>query len=256
MDEFIKLKDINLPRLNHAELAYFMGRFAHYIGEAGAEALHVRTEELDLLRSLVERMTDEMGESTICMETSEILELVNLQRKWLTYMRSMCRLARKLPIESKRQAAARLYPQLIPHVDPYHTPQQQFVQLADAVVFDLTKEENVAYVSLLNFDDVVTEMQRNSQKLSALLMSRTQTRVKRGEDSAMRVRRQLCSLYSCLSTYIWAQSIVNPSPELTNFISRLNKLIADTRASYNRRKVPRKPKGETAERVENVGETD
>ena len=123
MDKFVKLKDINLPRLNHAELAYFMGRFAHYIGEAGAEALHVRTEELDLLRSLVERMTDEMGESTICIETSEILELLNLQRKWLTYMRSMCRLARKLSIESKRQAAARLYHQLIPHVDPYHTPQ-------------------------------------------------------------------------------------------------------------------------------------
>lgn len=38
-----------------------MGRFAHYIGEAGVEALHVRTEELELLRSLVERMTDEMG---------------------------------------------------------------------------------------------------------------------------------------------------------------------------------------------------
>lgn len=116
------------------------------------------------------------------------------------------------------------------------------------MVFDLTKEENVAYVSLLNFDNVVTEMQRNGQKLSALLMSRTQTRVKRGENSPMKVRRQLCSLYNRLATYIWAQSIVNPSPELTNFISRMNKLIADTRASYNRRKVHRKPKGEIAQR--------
>lgn len=46
---------------------------------------------------------------------------------------------------------------------------------------------------------------------------------------------ELSYLISKTSEYIWAYSIVHPSPELTTFISHINTLITDTNTSYNRR---------------------
>ena len=235
MEEFVKLNYIKFSKLNHAELSYLMSKTSEYMQAVGSEVLHVSAEALAEFDALSQEFVDVMTEGKACVETSQIKTLLTEQRRLLVYLREMVQNMSRLPSGEKGEAARKLSLQLVPHVKIHRMPQRQLVALIDAVLMDLEKAPNSQYVDQLSLRSEVDLLASNNRRIKELELQRTQKRPLIQQGRSAKVRTELIRLFDRHTTYIWAYSIVHPSPELTTFISRINTLIADTNTSYNRR---------------------
>ena len=247
MEDFVKLNDIKFSKLNHAELSYLMSQTSEYMSAFGSEALHVSAAALTEFEALSQEFVDVMKEGKGCVETSQIQNLLAEQRRLLAYLRKMVQNMSRLPSGKRSEAARELYLQLVPNVKIYRLPQRQVATIIDAVLMDLEKERYAQFVDQLSLRQEVEAMKEGNRLIEELERQRTQKRVLMNKARAPQVRAALIRLFDRHTTYIWAYSIVHPSPELTTFISRINTLIADTNASYNRRTAQRRRKENSGE---------
>ena len=236
MQDFVRLSDINFQRINHNEFGFFMNRVAGYMKECGPEALHIDETELDYFYSRVDVMTDVTSENIASILTPQIRSLILQQRRLLSYLRMSCKNMTKFLKGEKHSAARSLLFHLAPNIRIYDVPQGQLVILIFSVLQSLREEPNAQRIIDLKLLDVVNQLEQNNIELEQLIMKRSKSNIREESEKAKNVRAELVKLYSILSSYIWAQSVVNPSDELHNFIRQLNKLIADTYEAYHRRR--------------------
>lgn len=241
--DYQKLDEISFQRLSHAELCSLMNLLAGCMEQTGAEALHIEAQEIMEIKELTALLTDGMTEPTACAETPQIQQLVADQRKLMTTLRDTCRSLTRMPYAGMSEAAKRLYPVFPPHTDFHKLPQIQLLEVVSAVLLDLGKEENAPLVEQLTLQTHVDELAELNRRTRRLVDSRTRNRSARRTIDTQDVRERLCRSYTNLSTYIWAQSIVQPSPQLDKFIAHANAFIAEARHSLNRRIAKRKKKG-------------
>ena len=139
------------------------------------------------------------------------------------------------PIEAKRTAARALQNMMKPYFGVQSLPQRQQVQTVDGLLKDLKKKENKAHLTALGLSEELVYLEEMNAEYMLLIESRAASQVANPVESAKPIRTVMYDQYDEIVTTAWAFSIASTSDALTAFITKVNKLIADTNLAYNQR---------------------
>lgn len=169
-----------------------------------------------------------MDQSRIASETARIAELDKQVDDLLSYFFSTVKTGYNHPIEAKRTAARALQNVMKPYFETQSLPQRQQVQTVDSLLKDLKKDENKAHLTALGLSEELVYLEEMNAEYMLLIESRAASQVANPVESAKPIRTVMYDQYDEIVTTAWAFSIASPSDALTVFITKVNKLIADT----------------------------
>ena len=129
---------------------------------------------------------------------------------------------------------------LKPYFGAQSFPQRQQVQTVDGLLKDLKKDENKAHLTALGLSEELVYLEEMNAEYKSLIESRAANQMANPVESAKPIRMEMYDQYDEIVTTAWAFSIASPSDVLTAFITKVNKLIADTNQAYNQRMAERK----------------
>lgn len=185
-------------------------------------------------------MIDLVDQSRIASETARITELDKQIDDLLSYFFSTVKTGCNHPIEVKRTAAQALQNVMKPYFGAQSLPQRQQVQTVDGLLKDLKKDENKAHLTALGLSEELVYLEEMNAEYKSLIESRAANQMANPVESAKPIRMEMYDQYDEIVTTAWAFSIASPSDVLTAFITKVNKLIADTNQAYNQRMAERK----------------
>lgn len=240
MATMLKPNEINLARLNNAEFTFFAGQICTYVNEGTVEALHVPQETYSAFSVNYDKLIDLVDQSRIASETARITELDKQVDDLLSYFFSTVKTGCNHPIEVKRTAAQALQNVMKPYFGAQSLPQRQQVQTVDGLLKDLKKDENKAHLTALGLSEELVYLEEMNAEYKSLIESRAANQMANPVESAKPIRMEMYDQYDEIVTTAWAFSIASPSDVLTAFITKVNKLIADTNQAYNQRMAERK----------------
>lgn len=248
MAEFIKIKSINLTKLNNAEYRTFMARFQNLImneeeEEETPEVVSMDTndplgisEELRLaFNEDFNALTDSVNQTTASEETAPMNTLDKERGDLLVYLTTTISQTRKNPIEAKRLAAERLYIIVKPYVGAANLPRLQETAAIEGLLIDLAKEGMPEAIEELDLTEIIALLKEKNRSYAELTEQRSNAKADSTVESAKKIRLRMDQEYEEMTTYAFATSVLNPTTETSNFISRLNVLIDETKALYNQR---------------------
>ena len=240
MATMLKPNEINLARLNNAEFTFFAGQICTYVNEGTVESLHVPQETYSAFSANYDKLIDLVDQSRIASETARITELDKQVDDLLSYFFSTVKTGCNHPIEVKRTAAQALQNVMKPYFGAQSLPQRQQVQTVDGLLKDLKKDENKAHLTALGLSEELVYLEEMNAEYKSLIESRAANQMANPVESAKPIRMEMYDQYDEIVTTAWAFSIASPSDVLTAFITKVNKLIADTNQAYNQRMAERK----------------
>lgn len=244
MTAMLKPNEINLARLNNAEFTFFAGQISTYVNEGTVEALHVPQETYLAFSANYNKLVDLVNQSRIASETARITELDKQIDDLLSFFFSTVKTGYNHPIEAKRTVARALQNVMKPYFGVQSLPQRQQVQTVDGLLKDLKKKENKAHLTALGLSEELVYLEEMNAEYMLLIESRAASQVANPVESAKPIRTEMYDQYDEIVTTAWAFSIASPSDALTAFITKVNKLIADTNLAYNQRMAGRQKKEE------------
>ena len=244
MTAMLKPNEINLARLNNAEFTFFAGQISTYVNEGTVEALHVPQETYLAFSANYNKLVDLVNQSRIASETARITELDKQIDDLLSFFFSTVKTGYNHPIEAKRTVARALQNVMKPYFGVQSLPQRQQVQTVDGLLKDLKKKENKAHLTALGLSEELVYLEEMNAEYMLLIESRAASQVANPVESAKPIRTEMYDQYDEIVTTAWAFSIASPSDVLTAFITKVNKLIADTNLAYNQRMAGRQKKEE------------
>lgn len=239
MTAMLKPTEINLARLNNAEFTFFAGQICTYVNEGTVETLHVPLENYSTFSANYDRLVELVDQSRIASETARIAELDKQVDDLLSYFFSTVKTGYNHPIEAKRTAARALQNVMKPYFGTQSLPQRQQVQMVDSLLKDLKKDENKAHLTALGLSEELVYLEEMNAEYKLFIESRAASQVANPVESAKPIRTEMYDQYDEIVTTAWAFSIASPSDALTVFITKVNKLIADTNQTYNQRMAER-----------------
>lgn len=187
-----------------------------------------------------DKLIDLVDQSRIASETARITELDKQVDDLLSYFFSTVKTGCNHPIEVKRTAAQALQNVMKPYFGAQSLPQRQQVQTVDGLLKDLKKDENKAHLTALGLSEELVYLEEMNAEYKSLIESRAANQMANPVESAKPIRMEMYDQYDEIVTTAWAFSIASPSDVLTAFITKENKLIADTNQAYNQRMAERK----------------
>lgn len=235
MKTIVKLKSPGLHKLNNAEYANLSNRMLNLAADTGAEALGVEDDDLDRYSVLLSQLNDLVARSYASAETAELEELDKQRDALGKYIIDTVNAGQSLPLASKAEAAKALWLVLKPYKGFHALPNQQETVTVSGMVFDLSKEGNVAHAATLGLTDYVNELNLVNTRYQTLTEQRTQSRESAKTDNSKTLRTEMDALYDYITTVGFCMSVVSPTEDTARFITQLNAIIDETTASYNQR---------------------
>ena len=248
MTEIIKIKSINLTKLNNAEYRTFMARFQNLIMNEEEEAetpevvslntsdpLGISEELRQAFNEDFDALTDSVNQTTASEETAPMNALDKERGDLLVYLTTTISQTRKNPIEAKRTAADKLYIIVKPYVGASNLPRLQETAAIEGLLIDLAKEGMPEALEELNLTEIVALLKEKNKSYAELTEQRSNAKADSTVESAKKIRMRMDEEYDEMTTYAFAMNVLNPTERTNNFMSRLNVLIDETKALYNQR---------------------
>ena len=257
MSTIVKLKDVNLVRLNNAEFTEFMNRFRALVPALGEEeeerpgglSVLAATEITDygLTAEMTEAfdadmqaLTDAVSRSQVDENTKPRAELDAARDAYISYYFSQLSAARKSPFVETSGPAETLWTRTKDYRGIQRLPLQQETAQVRGLLFDLDKAENQPLVAALHLETLVEKLREANEEFAALSGESLATRAADLTEETKAVRTRLIERYDEISTTLFAYSVLFKDDVSLTFVRQLNSLIDETATAYKRR-----GKGET-----------
>lgn len=235
MQEFQKIDDIRLPKLNNAEYANFSQRVSRLVQTATVEKLGIAPADLTAYTNNLSVLTDVVAQSRTSDHTVSIGDQDKECDDLIRYVFGTNDAGRKSPLAAQREAATSLYNLTKPYRGIQNLAQGQQIQQTRGLLTDLGKDEMAAAVDALALGAGIQALRRANNEYAALIDTRAAGQVATALPTGKAVRTQMDAQYDGLVTMAFVTSISTPSPEATAFVTAMNKLIGDTETAYNQR---------------------
>ncbi len=240
MSTITKLETIAFARLNNAEFAFFAGQICKYVDEGTTQSLHVPEEMYSAFSENYKKLVELVNQTRTAEETERIGELDRKMDNLLLYLFSVVKMGSSHPDNTKGEAARVLSIIMAPYSGIRELPQRQEVQAVEGLLADLKKKENAPRLAALGLTDDVTCCEELNNEWRTLIDSRAAAQAANPAQAVKPLREEMYEQYDALTTTIFAFSVASPSAALSAFITKVNKLIADTNQAYNQRIAERK----------------
>lgn len=235
MKEIIRIKYINLGKLNNAEYANFSSRFVSLLSVENLEAFGLENGDYFRYTELLGALNDLVAHSRISDETAE-LQAIDKERDAIgVHLMNIVRAERTSPIAARAKAAQSLYNVLKPYTGFQKLANQQETVTINGMLQDLQKEANVQNVQTLGLGPLTDALSEANARYSMLTDERTTNREASKVDNSKVVRAEMDALYDYMSTMIFVQSVATPTDETANVVNTLNAIIDEVNTSYNQR---------------------
>lgn len=238
---YIRVEEISLTRLSHAEFINFMQRLRALLpiekdeeSRDAAPALAITADQVAELDGYLRTMSDLTRESQVKAETKPKKEIDRLRDSLIAYIIEQVSRSRSLPLEEESKAAEQLYIVVKPYYGVGKLPYNQETEVIKGFLMDMNKTENAAAVTTLGLEKYLDQLQSYNNQFEALVQGADESTTYLNEK--MRdVRVQVGELYREITDFAFASNLLNESEESLYFMAGLNSLILDVEAAYNRR---------------------
>lgn len=247
MGSYQKADGITLSQLNNTEYTNFMTRVLALLPTGSISKLTV-TDIVNSIKPRLAKMEDLVNRSMANAETKELLKLDAERDSYVSYLLATVRAAKNSPLAAQRSAYDTLEITMRPYTGLARMRNMEETAAITGLLLDFRKEAVKTAVTALNLDGILTALETANKSYAAMTDTRSATRTAEMTADSKTMRSQLDSLYDDLVMHITAVNILTPSvAEASTFLTALNQVIAETKASYNRRKgitAPSKPSGD------------
>ena len=230
--------DISLPnvgKLNNDEYAQFIKGVIKLVNTTTPEKLGLKSELVTAIEKNVELLTEASRQSRSSKESENIRHLDKQRNELLSYLLSSFRLGKKSALVAQREAAQILYLEFKNYKGVTSLPTRQKSQAIDALVKDLEKPAIAEHLNILGISHAVAPLKEANAKYQELVDVRAENQINTNTINVKKVRKETDTLYKELARFVFANHIVNPSAETTNFSTLFNKLIDDTISANKQR---------------------
>lgn len=266
MGNILKIKPICLTKLNNAEESNFLSRYRKLVpdeeapdrpGEinvlaTGVNILGITESQLLAFDTDNALLTDLVSVSHISNETEAMRKADEWRCKLSTYFTTSVANIRLSPIAAEAEAAKNIYNIIKPYIGLYKLANQQKTQQIKGLLFDLSSDENKAYLATIHLTATIEELKKANDLYDELTNERTKNRAATTKEKTSEVRKRLDNLYEDMTAVAFATSVTSPTTETATFVNELNALISETISLYNQRKGIAKAYKKTNDRPEEI----
>lgn len=248
MEKIIKVKDINITKLNNAEYRTFMARYGNLLAGGGGDSespdeisfdpndpLGIPQELRTAFATDFALLTDAVNQSSASEETAQMSALDKERDDLLIFITSTITQMTKSPLAAQRTAAEKLYLPVKPYIGAARLANLQETAAIEGLLVDLDKAGMPEALAAINLTEVVAALKEKNKQYATLTEQRANAKADDPVESAKKIRLRMDEEYDEMSTYAFAQSVVKPTQETAAFINRLNALVDETNALYNQR---------------------
>lgn len=235
----------NFTVLNGPEFASFMEKVAALIEAAGVESLQIPAEMFSAFKEDKDGLTDSLARSRVCDETAQIATVKGDLKIAFTQFIADVKYEKKRSTSSKQAAATSVYNLVKPLFGVQYRPLSEFSQYVKTMLVDLSKEETAEHVTTLGLNDRVAELSSLNARLGILVDTRSNKQIANKTEPLEVFRKSLTEKFDTMMAIVVGYNLAVPSEVMADFLSRIEKLIADTLATYRQRIAQRKGTEET-----------
>lgn len=266
--KYIKVENISLPRLSHAEFINFMERFLALLpleaeeaaeegDPMGAPKVGITAEQVTEAKTYLSEMNDLNRETKVKAETKSKAEIDRQRDALWTAIIQRILTSRNVPIPTESAAAEKLYIVVKPYTGMNRLPNNQQTETVKGLLTDLNKPEIQEAITTLGLENYIDELSACNQQYEALVKGADVARAAAslGNKNDF-LRQQLTDLYREMADFAFATNLLHETEESIYFLSGLNGLIHDVETAYNLRDKAKHTSTTTPEKPEDGNKGD
>ncbi len=247
MDTIVKIKGVNLSKLNNAEYTQFLSYTKELIEKATLDKLGLEELTFKKFKENIELLTDASQQSRISTETKELENIDKQRNEILSFLFMNFRSEQKNPIEARKKAGTELYNITKPYNKIKSLPVRQKTQNIEGLITDITKEETNQYLKTLGIIEVVKKLSEVNNQYKKLTANRADNQAAILKINIKQLRNETNVIYDGLITRAFVSSVAFASVESDLFVKSMNKLITDTLTAYKQRQKQKREKQSVSE---------
>lgn len=233
MENITKPHELSLNKLGNTEYTYFSQQVASFIPDAAT--LHLDTANINYYKANIIEMAEMIVQSHHFNKTSPIIGIDKKTNDLIHYLFTVIRISKSSPMKAQHIAGTLLHKAIYPYIGLQRLPQRQEVQQTCELLTDLSKLDMRANIKILGLTDVISSLEETIDEYVSLIDNCANEQIIRALETERLLRLEMNEQYENIVTTVFAFNIALPTKETAEFITRLNKLIDDTKAAYHQR---------------------
>ncbi|MDO4881538.1 MAG: DUF6261 family protein [Capnocytophaga sp.] len=235
MDKMLEIKSVKLDRLSIGEYSQFIKRLIHLVNNATIEKISLDEKLFEQIKKNADLLIEIIGQSYISQETKKLSEIDKERNALIGYLLSTIKLEKK-GIEKEKIESATILLDVCKNYNKLQTlPMRTKAQFINSMINDLDKPQNTSHINTLGLSKTITLLHDKNQEYEKLSAGRSENQLANTFVSFKQIKVETNELYKTLVKYAFATYLLNNSPECTNFLNLLNKLIEDTNNANKQR---------------------
>ena len=252
--KYTTVNGISLPRLRNGELLSLVQRTLDFINEMakeserpgglsllsasenGVPAIGLTAEFVTQMQADVDALSERVNETTASDQTPAADVHKRNRDVLMSFILARIKQFTTLPIVDEANAGIFLWRRLSPYQNITRLPVAEETVKIRGFLLDIRKEDCTPYVAKLGLESYLTELETENEAYDAAVKERTIARALVVREDTASLRKRMHTEFNELCLLAQSYSIVTPSEEASTFILKLNQLISETNAAYNRRK--------------------
>ena len=252
--KYTTVNGISLPRLRNGELLALVQRTLEFIDEIaeeaerpgglsllsasenGVPAIGLTAEFVTQMQADANALSERVNETTASDQTPASDVHKRNRDALMSFILARIKQFTTLPIVDEAEAGNFLWRRLSPYQHTTRLPVAEGTVKIRGFLLDIRKEDCTPYVAKLGLESYLTELETENEAYDTAVKQRTVARALVVRKDTETLRKRIHTAFNELCLLAQSYSIVNPSDAASTFVLKLNQLISETNAAYNRRK--------------------
>ena len=272
---YTTVDSISLTRLRNGEFLALVQRTLQFVEEAaggegerpggmsvlaatdsGAPAIGLSADFMTQLEADTDALAERVSETTAADTTPEAEKRERNRDALMSFIVARIKRATTLPIAADAEAGNFLLRRISPYTDITRQPVAEETVKIRGFLADIRKEDCAPYVTQLGLEPYLTELETENEAYDAAVKQRTVTRALVVTEKTETLRMRMHEEFNVLCLLAQSFAIAVPSDAASTFVLKMNQLIAETNAAYNRRKGRAQSSSEEKPSITNPDDTD
>ncbi len=253
MERNVLIPQISFRNWNKAEKVNFLLRYMSKLPSQGTEgdngfpeihsdeitdieSLNISAEQIRQLQEIVDKLRGLTLQTRASNETAQMQEIDTQRTTVGKYIVNRILKPEALPMEKEREAAEKMYVEILPYKNFHRLPVGQKSAIIDGLLVDTAKSEYAESISTLALTEPIAELQRLNEEYEKLESQRSSKKnIKSETVTAAELSSDAEILVNNMNDFANATTLLEPNEEASAFVREIIKLYDNARKARNMR---------------------
>ena len=200
------------------------------------ESLNISAEQIRQLQEIVDKLRGLTLQTRASNETAQMQEIDTQRTTVGKYIVNRILKPEALPMEKEREAAEKMYVEILPYKNFHRLPVGQKSAIIDGLLVDTAKSEYAESISTLALTEPIAELQRLNEEYEKLESQRSSKKnIKSETVTAAELSSDAEILVNNMNDFANATTLLEPNEEASAFVREIIKLYDNARKARNMR---------------------